>query len=415
METNPQAVDRLRLIRVDVQDIKAIKAVSIDTDRSVVEISGKNGQGKSSILDSIWWALAGTRPIQADPVRHGAEKGEVELDLGDMIVRRVIPKVGSPKLVVEMKNGLQPGRPQELLDSLIGPLNFDPLEFARADAKRQIEMLRGLVKDFDFEAAEAEHQGLYDQRRDFNRDVKSLEARIANAPDFSALKDVPDIDDLEEEYEFARRQNEARKDLESARIRLDDGIASIEKRVKELQAEAARMKSERAALAEPPEEVDLAPLREKLTAARAAREEAASLKGRKEAYDRDCEDLKALRKKVDQANDRMDEIKASITKAIADADLGLEGFEIAEGAVLLNGVPFDQASTAQKIRASAALAMAGDSKIRLLWVREGSLLDEDSLKALREMAEERDFQVLLETVGEGHEGAVIIEDGQVRE
>ena len=53
-------------------------------------------------------------------------------------------------------------------------------------------------------------------------------------------------------------------------------------------------------------------------------------------------------------------------------------------------------------------------KLKILLIRDGSLLDEDNLKMVAEMAEEEGGQLWLERVGEGKECQVIIEDGRIK-
>ena len=57
----------MRIIRFEAEHIKKIQVVQITPRGHVVEISGKNGAGKTSILDSIWWALAGDAEPPARP------------------------------------------------------------------------------------------------------------------------------------------------------------------------------------------------------------------------------------------------------------------------------------------------------------------------------------------------------------
>lgn len=73
----------------------------------------------------------------------------------------------------------------------------------------------------------------------------------------------------------------------------------------------------------------------------------------------------------------------------------------------------DQASTAEQLRVSAAIAMALSPALRVLIVREGSLLDSTSLAMLAEMAAEKDFVVLCETVDESGQVGIYIEDGSI--
>ena len=49
----------MRIIRLQAENIKRLQAVEIEPHGDVVKITGKNGAGKSSVLDSIWMALAG--------------------------------------------------------------------------------------------------------------------------------------------------------------------------------------------------------------------------------------------------------------------------------------------------------------------------------------------------------------------
>ena len=81
---------------------------------------------------------------------------------------------------------------------------------------------------------------------------------------------------------------------------------------------------------------------------------------------------------------------------------------------MLGDHPFDQASDAERLRASCAIAMRGDAKLRVLRVRDGSLLDEDSLRLLSEMAEAEDWQCWVERVDTSGKVGIVIEDGKVK-
>ena len=98
---------------------------------------------------------------------------------------------------------------------------------------------------------------------------------------------------------------------------------------------------------------------------------------------------------------------------ITAANLPIEGLGFGDDCITYQGVPFEQASTAEQLRVSAAIAMATSPKLRVLVVREGSLLDADSLRMLTEMAEAQDFVVLVETVDTSGAVGVYIEDGSV--
>lgn len=64
-----------RIVNLHVENVKGIKVVDITPPDDLVVISGNNGQGKSSILDAIYWALNGTSTIDEKPIRNGQNEG----------------------------------------------------------------------------------------------------------------------------------------------------------------------------------------------------------------------------------------------------------------------------------------------------------------------------------------------------
>jgi recombinational DNA repair ATPase RecF len=123
----------LKLVELRAENVKRLKAVRIKPDGNIVQITGRNAQGKTSVLDSIWYALQGRAKCDR-PIRDGAESAEVEVNLGDLIVKRKWTDKGS-YLSVENLEGAVYKSPQAILDKLVGELTFDPLAFTRMTAK----------------------------------------------------------------------------------------------------------------------------------------------------------------------------------------------------------------------------------------------------------------------------------------
>ena len=76
-------------------------------------------------------------------------------------------------------------------------------------------------------------------------------------------------------------------------------------------------------------------------------------------------------------------------------------------------MPFSQASSAEQIRVSLAMAMSLNPKLRVIRILDGSLLDADNLALITEAAVAADYQVWIERVSDPSETAVVIEDGEV--
>jgi hypothetical protein len=101
-------------------------------------------------------------------------------------------------------------------------------------------------------------------------------------------------------------------------------------------------------------------------------------------------------------------------RAIGAVKLPVEGLSFGDGVVLLDGVPFEQGSDAQRLRVSVAIAMAMNPKLRALRIRHGSELDEDSMKLLAEMLDEADYQCWIERVDSSGKIGFVIEDGHLK-
>lgn len=407
----------MKIISLRAENVKRLKAVEITPDGNTVVISGRNGQGKSSVLDSIWMALAGASGSKETtrPIRDGEEKATVEVDLGDLIVTRRWAPAGST-LEVAARDGARYSSPQTLLDGLIGKLAFDPLAFAEQDAKRQLETLLGVVElPFDPVALADQRRGVFDRRTDINRETKALSAQLAAAaavPDGTPEEEVS-VAALMLELHNAQDANRARTAAEekadSARrhlTALQEQLADLTKMV-ELAGET--VKREEAALADAPATVDTTPLEEKIAASDATNAAVRALHARRK-LEADVAESKKTADELTAELDRIDQVKAD---GIAAAAMPLEGLSFDEDGVLYQGVPFSQASSAERLRVSIAVAMALNPKIRVIRITDGSLLDTENLQLIEQMAAEHDFQIWIERVDETGKVGVVIEDGQV--
>ena len=431
----------MKIVKLIAENVKRLRAVEIEPDGALVEITGKNGAGKTSVLDAIFWALAGTRNHQEKPVRAGADEARIELDLGDVVVRRRFRSIAgegetpdrvTTSLQVESADGARYPSPQKMLDALLGTLSFDPLAFSRATRREQYKTLSGFVADIDFEAEARRRRTIYEERTVVNRTARERKA-AASAIEVPDGPDAPlSIMDLTEELKAAnahnsgiaserlRRQHE--QDLADRDHNKADRVAA---RIDELQAELDRLESElkraRASASErsaeieklPPlgDRVDVDDITRRIADAEdhnAAYAEKQMYRQRRDSYTADAEVAEDESRKLTAKLEAQD---AALRSAIAEADMPVDGLSLEDGKVLLDEIPLEQASDAEQLRLSCAIAMRQNAKLRVLRVRDGSLLDEDSLELLRVMAEERDYQVWIERVDSSGTVGFVIEDG----
>ncbi|MEY4760655.1 MAG: hypothetical protein RLZZ200_511 [Pseudomonadota bacterium] len=426
----------MKIIGLQVENFKRLVAVNIKPDRSLVEIRGRNGQGKTSVLDAIWAALGGKAAAPIKPVRAGAEEARISMDLGELKILRVF-KNGSDgtvttSLSVTAADGARYGSPQTMLDKLVGALSFDPLEFTRIPAKGQFDQLKQLVPGVDFDKLQRQHEGDMEARRDINRrakDARSAAGQIVlpSAGPFEAVDESALVAELEQAGEtnidLQRRQQNRANAVELVATKgkeadaLDARVATLLEEVEELKnrAETKRAEAlelqEKIANAEPlPDPVDTTAIRGRIDAARRANETAKLAQTKADHIARAVD----LEKQADEITVRIDQRQAGKIEAIAAANIPVPGISFGDGEILLNGVPFNQGSDAEQLRASIAIAAAMNPELRVIRVRDGSLLDADSLKLVAEFAEANDLQVWAEIVDSKGETGILIEDGAIR-
>lgn len=441
----------MRIIELQAENVKRLKAVTIKPAGPVVQITGKNGSGKTSVLDSIWWALGGKEDIQAVPLRKGAEKGSIRLDLGDLIVERKFNASGTTTLTVANKaDGSLHRSPQAMLDSLIGRLSFDPLSFAHKKPRDQYEEIKAIAKvDVDLEALEAANKADFEKRTSINRRAKEIRSQAAGVQAPNEAMDRVNVAKLAADMEEASRFNAAleiekrkRADAESLAAKMKaeaDGLAAdLPKILAGLEADfeaelkivrekfAGRVASAKQAVAKAVKEADarafalqaMAPCGEPMDLAliRSQIEQAENINRSCDLFDRRerlIAEAKELEAESAALTAAMEKREAEKVTALQSAQMPVAGLSLGNGIVMLDGLPLEQASDAQQLRLSVAVAMSANPKLRVIRIRDGSLLDEDGMALLAEMAKDREYQVWIEKVDSTGSVGVVMVDGEV--
>lgn len=439
----------LHIIEMRVENIKRVKFAHIKPKDNVIIVAGKNGQGKSSILDAVAWGLTGTSTVPRYPIRKGQRTGRVKIDIGDFVIERFFTHVDEErsekgntyltKLVVTGKRGEAYPSPQVLLNQLLGKISFDPLAFMRMDDDEQLQELRGLVKfDIDIDALDVEQKTDYDARREFGRTVDSLRNRLAALPEPDAKlpKEPLDVATLTEKLQNAAQHNSEvgkrrseQQALMQRQVAALESAAKIDEQIREMisQAEGMDGKSRTFTVNAKPhknglwqqllreaekivvgDEIDTAEVAAELTKANETNAQIQKAANYRQLQ-KELQDAEASWKDLD---DRMKKRDEEREKAIQRAQMPIDGLSIGHGLVMYQNLPLSQASNAEQIRVSMALGMAANPKLRVLRIADGSLLDEDSLQLIGEAAKENDFQVWIERVETDGKVSVVMEDGE---
>lgn len=395
----------MNIKRLTIENFKRIAVVDITPDQKVMMITGKNGHGKTSTLDGIWAGLSNPRLSEMPkPIKDGEEKAIITIDLVKYLVRRTfIEKDGkmTTRLTVTGAEGAEFKSPQKLLDKLLGGLTFDPLSFTKMKEKEQVELLLKLAgSDIDIEALDATRESAYTQRTAANQSVSTLSAARGEEPE--KIEKI-DISEIQKQMEISTNLRRNIKDQEEKKNRIAERLSQLMKDQEAIVSYLAKAKNTISAYKSYDE------LKAKIDEAVENNTKCGDWDKWKEAG----ESIKVYSDKSNEYTNKINEVDERKKKAIAAIEFPYPGLSFGDGGVVFKNIPLKQASKAEQIRVSMAIAMAMNPEIRILRIEDGSLLDEDNLKLIHELAEEHDYQVWIESIGDGKVG-IVLEDGMIK-
>jgi hypothetical protein len=417
-EGNPMTSDGFRVIGLQAENFKRLRAVSLRAKPGLNVIAGRNAQGKSSVLDAIAASLGGAKAAPEQPIRNGASRAEIVVDLGDLKVVRTFTRKGS-QLIVTDGGGEPLKSPQGLLDELAERLTFDPMAFVRLKPAEQSALLRRLggldLSDLDAKAAQAR-----DDRNAANRETRRLKAAYDEMPHYPDVGLVPVsaaelIQQLSDAAEDERRHNGAKDRLAAA----NKAHAEAYENVRRLEAELAKARLGLGVAAREVEDAetdvrmyadvpDTSGIRAKLEGIEGANAKVganAAREAKRQEYLRSLDES-------DRLESQLSDLEAERKRRLEAATFPLPELSVDGDVVSYNGIPLEQASQAERVRIGCAIGAALHPQLRVVLVREGSFLDDDSLDALAAWCDETGMQAWVEVTGTA-KGGVLIEDGRV--
>jgi hypothetical protein len=299
--------------------------------------------------------------------------------------------------------------------------------------EKQSEVLRSLVKlEVDVDALDAAYQADYLRRREAKKERDALQIRRdAFGVPAGLPKEKVDEKALVKELQQASTYNAEIQEMQRDREKLEQNLADDEAEVKakrteaeELRAKADNLEREAFLLEDAAKKAratmakwePLPPLRNaeelaaQITEARTINEGIDRRKQR-DGYD---DEVAALDREIEELTAAMDEREATRARAMREAEFPIPGLAFGDKEVIYEGLPFDQVSNADQIKASVAIGMASNPELRVMLIKDGSLLDSKSMGVIAEMALEHDFQVFMEVVDTSGKVGIYIEDGEVK-
>lgn len=400
----------VKINSLELENVKRIRAVKIEpTATGLTVIGGKNNQGKTSVLDSIAWALGGDRFRPSSAVREGSVIPpylRIELSNG-LVVER---KGKNSDLKVIDPAGNKSG--QQLLNEFVSAFALDLPKFMNANNHEKADTLLQIIgvgdRLYELERIERE---TYNNRHAIGQIADSKKKHASEMPFYN---DVPD--ELISASELIKQQQDIlARNGENARKRL-----SKEHYVKELE-EAQRAYN----LAE-------IRLREAEQNAAVAITSAENLIDESTAeLEKNIADIEIINNKIrtnlekekaeEEAKDygnKYDELTAALNdirkqkyELLHNADLPLDNLSVENGELTYNGFKWDNMSGSDQLKVAAAIVRKLNPECGFVLLDKLEQMDLDTLNSFGAWLEQEGLQAIATRVSTGNECSIIIEDG----
>ena len=407
----------VKINSLEFENVKRVKAVRIEpTANGLTVIGGRNGQGKTSVLDSIAWALGGEkyRPSQAQ--REGSALPpalHIELSNG-LIVER---KGKNSALKVTDPKGQKGG--QQLLNEFVEQFALDLPRFMSANnADKAKILLRIIGIEAKLAELDSEEQKLYNERHSIgvigDRKRKYVDEMIT----YDGVPDAPvsASELIAQQQEILARNGENQRKRENAdRIRLEYNqqygkVKALEMELAEAKAKLETLTADLEAAnksAQDLQDESTAELEESLrTIDEINRKVRANLDKEKAE-----EEAAQYADQYDALTTKIEAIRRERKNLLDSADLPLEGLSVSDGELLYNGRKWDCISGSDQLRVSTAIIRRLNPNCGFVLLDKLEQMDTETLREFGEWLEAEGLQAIATRVSTGDECSVIIEDG----
>lgn len=412
-------MESVKISSLELENVKRIKAVQVvPTENGLTIIGGNNGQGKTSVLDAIAWALGGDRYRPSAPTRDGS----------------VIP----PRIRLELSNGLTVERSgknsalkvsdpigqragQQLLNSFVEELALNLPKFMNASGKEKADTLLKIIGVGDqLSALEQQEKLIYNQRHSIGQIADQKRKYAKEMPFYPDVpgKPISAVELIQRQQAILAQNGEnQRKRDQVERIKFQKAsCAQVVQSLEEKLAEARRNLEQAAADLEIAN-MDAMDLQDESTAqieADLQNIEAINIKVRancdREKAEQEAEGYAA---QYDGLTADLEQIRRQKYDLLNGAQLPLEGLSVEDGELTYHGKKWDTMSGSDQLRVSTAIVRALNPQCGFVLLDKLEQMDLRTLQEFGTWLQAEGLQAIATRVSTGGECQIIIEDGQV--
>lgn len=407
----------VKIVSLEAQNVKRLKAVELTpAPEGLSIIGGNNGQGKTSVLDAIAWALGGEKFAPSKPKREGSVTDPViRVTLSNGFVVERSGKNGTLK--IKDPSGKKSG--QKILDYFIEKLALNlPAFMAMNDKEKAKVLLQIIGVGEELYRLDSEQSRLYNRRTEIGRIADQKEKFAKEMPVYPDVPKEPvsAAELIAQQQEILARNGQRQQwqhDMQSIDITVQQLTAEIMRTAKwldDLKKQLAAWQEKAEAAHKSPEELEMESTAELEDQLRSIETVNAKVRAN---LDREKADLDAegYRKQYNALTDEIDAIRAQRMALLNGAQMPLEGLSVEDGVLTYHGQAWDNMSGAEQLKCAAAIVRKLNPDCGFVLMDKLEQMDMQTLHDFGAWLEAEGLQVLATRVSTGEECAVIIEDG----
>lgn len=409
----------IKINTLQVENVKRVKAVALEPSANgLTVIGGKNGQGKTSVLDAIAWALGGDRYRPSNAEREGSTlPPHIKLELSNGLTVERSGKNSALKVVDT--TGKRSG--QQLLNEFVEQLAIDLPRFLQASNREKADTLLQVIGVGDqVRSLEVKEKEVYNRRHMIGQEADRKRKYADELPHYPAAPNEPvSASQLIRQQQdiLARNGENQRKRMRANQIEHEYGrtaahvsllrsqLADAEKQLQQLEADLAIAQKDALDLQDEStdeierslQEIEQINIQVRANCDREKAEQDAA------HYAQQYQDL----------TKELEEIRHDKYALLDSAKLPLPGLSVEDGELTYNGKKWDCMSGADQLIAATAIVRAINPKCGFVLLDKLEQLDADQLHMFGAWLQSQQLQVIATRVSTGPECSIIIEDGFV--
>ena len=407
----------MKISRLEVENVKRIKAVTVEPSaQGLTIIGGNNNQGKTSVLDSIAWALGGNKYKPSQAMREGSAIPptlKVVMSNG-LIVER---KGKNASLKVIDPNGQKGG--QQLLDNFVEELAINLPKFMDSTPKEKADILLQIIGvGNQLAELELKEKAIYNQRHAIGV-IADQKEKFAKEQIYypEAPNELVSISELIQQQQdiLAKNGENARKrqNINQIKMQYDQACADVERFQAQLsEALALQEKLATDLKIANTEAIDLhdestAEIEENIAQIDEINRKVRANLDKEKAE----EDAKLQREEYNKLTTEIEAVRKEKQNLLTNADLPLPGLTVSDGKLMYQGQEWDNMSGSQQLQVATAIVRKLKPDCGFVLIDKLEQMDNQTLEQFGRWLEQEGLQAIATRVSTGDECSIIIEDG----